>query len=95
MNMHNELAAVIGRAARHARQALGLTQEQVAEKLGMSLEFYSRIERGVVLPSVQTFVCLAEVLRVDGNTLLGLEPASVAAPAPVSDAVPGDPPERR
>lgn len=74
--MTNELATVIGRTARQARQALGLTQEEVAEKLGVSVEFCSRLERGVALPSLKTFVRLAEVLRVDRDTLLGLEPAN-------------------
>jgi hypothetical protein len=39
LNMNNELAITIGRAARQARHALGLTQEQVTEKLDLSLEF--------------------------------------------------------
>ena len=82
--MNNELAIVIGRAGRQARHALGLTQEQVAEKLGVSVEFCSRIERGVALPSLEMFVRLAAVLQVDGNTLLGFEPALM----PVSDASP-------
>ena len=93
--MDNELAVMIGRAARQARKALGLTPGQVAEKLGVSVEVYSRIERGVVLPSLRTFVSLAAVLRVDGNTLLGIEPANAAALPPVSGASPGDPFERR
>ena len=93
--MDNELAIVIGRTARQARHALGLTQEQVAEKLGVSVEFCSRIERGVALPSLKTFVQLAEVLRVDANTLLGLEPANAAAQTPISDALPSHPLERR
>ena len=61
----------------------------------MSVEFYARLERGIALPSLQTFVRLAEVLRVDGNTLLGLQPANTAALTPVSGASPGDPLERR
>jgi transcriptional regulator with XRE-family HTH domain len=93
-NMANEFAIVIGRTARQARQALGLTQEQVAEKLGVSVEFCSRIERGIALPSLKTFVQLAQVLRVDANTLLGLEPANAAAQTPVSGAV-GIAPGRR
>ena len=87
--MNNELAIVIGRVARQARLALGLTQEQLAEQLGLSVEFCSRIERGVGLPSIRTFVRLAEVLRVDANTLLGLEPANAATQTSIPDAAPG------
>ncbi len=87
--MHNELAITIGTAVRQARHALGLTQEQVAEKLGVSVEFCSRIERGVALPSLTTFVRLAAVLRVDGNTLFGLKSAdAVRAPTPIAGASP-------
>jgi transcriptional regulator with XRE-family HTH domain len=93
--METGLAIVIGRAARQARQALGLTHEQVAEKLGVSVEIYARMERGIVCPSLKTFVRLAQVLRVDGNTLLGFEPANAAALTPVSGASPGDPREHR
>ena len=93
--MANELAIVIGRTARQARQALGLTQEQVAEKLGVSVAFCSRIERGVALPSLKTFVQLAQVLRVDANTLLGLEPVNAAAQMPISGHLAGAPLERR
>jgi transcriptional regulator with XRE-family HTH domain len=95
LSMNNELAIAIGRAARQARQALGLTQEQIAEKLGVSVKFCSRIERGVALPSLGTFMRLVEVLRVDGNTLLGFGPANAAALTPVSGASPGDPREHR
>ena len=90
--MDDQLAAVIGGAARQAREALGLTQDQVAERLDVSVEFYSRIERGVTLPSLQTFVRLVEVLQADSNTLLGIEPAHAAALPPAS---PGEPLERR
>lgn len=93
--MEKELAIVIGKAARRARKALGLTQERVAEKLDVSIEFYSRVERGVALPSLKTFVRLTEVLRVDGNTLLGTEPTDAGAMSPVSSDVPGDPRERQ
>lgn len=81
----HELAIVIGRAMRQARHALGLTQEQVAEKLELSVEFCSRIERGVSLPSLKTFVRLAEVLQVDVNILLGFEPTPATPRQPISD----------
>lgn len=93
--MDNELAMVIGMAARRARKARGLTQERVAEELDVSIEFYSRVERGVALPSLKTFVRMTEVLQVDSNTLLATEPARAGALTALSDAVPSDPRERR
>ena len=66
------LAVTIGKSVRTARAALGLSQADVAEKLGLSLEFIGRIERGVALPSVPTLVSLATALGVSGDALLGL-----------------------
>ena len=93
--MSHELAIVIGRAMRQARHALGLTQEQVAEKLELSVEFCSRIERGTSLPSLKTFVRLAEALQVDANTLLGLEHSTAATRQSISDASSGHLRERK
>lgn len=93
--MDNELAIVIGRAARQARKARGLMQEHVAEELDVSIEFYSRVERGVALPSLKTFVRMTEVLQVDSNALLATEPMRAGAPTPLSGALPDEPRERR
>ena len=67
-----KLATTIGKSARAARAALGLSQADVAERLGLSLEFVGRIERGVALPSVPTLVSLVQVLGVSSDVLLGL-----------------------
>ena len=62
----------IGNAARKARVALGLTQEDAAEEIGVTVEFYSRIERGTSLPSLKTLVSMAMAFRVSTDKLLGL-----------------------
>lgn len=59
---HNALAASVGARIAQQRAAVGLTQEQVAEALRIGPEAISRIERGVVMPSVARLVELAEVL---------------------------------
>jgi transcriptional regulator with XRE-family HTH domain len=69
--MNKELAKSIGSAARQARTALELTQEDAAERLGVSVEFYARIERGNSLPSVPTLARIAAVLGVSADALLG------------------------
>ncbi|MGB6007774.1 helix-turn-helix domain-containing protein [Castellaniella sp.] len=46
------LAGLVGRAIAKRRVACELTQEQVAEHLKIGVEAVSRIERGVVLPTV-------------------------------------------
>jgi transcriptional regulator with XRE-family HTH domain len=67
------LRRVIGEAARAARKALGLTLEQVAEKVEITVEFYARIERGKSLPSLETLCRIAKALDVEVARLLGLE----------------------
>jgi transcriptional regulator with XRE-family HTH domain len=71
--MDDQLAKTIGAAARAARRARGLTQEDAADAADVSLEFYSRIERGKTLPSVPTLLRLATTLQVSADVLLGLD----------------------
>jgi transcriptional regulator with XRE-family HTH domain len=61
----------IGRAARLARRARKLTQEDVADRVGVSTQFYGRIERGNALPSVTTLRRMLEVLDLRADELLG------------------------
>ena len=69
--MNKDLAKSIGSAARQARGALELTQEDAAERIEVSVEFYARIERGNSLPSVPTLARIAGVLGVSADALLG------------------------
>jgi transcriptional regulator with XRE-family HTH domain len=55
------LATTVGVAIAQERSRAGLTQDQVAEALGIGPEAVSRIERGVVLPSLARLVDLAEL----------------------------------
>ncbi|CUI86738.1 MULTISPECIES: helix-turn-helix domain-containing protein [Achromobacter] len=55
------LAEGVGRAIAKRRGACGLTQEQVAERLGIGVEAVSRMERGVALPTVVRLGELAEI----------------------------------
>jgi transcriptional regulator with XRE-family HTH domain len=57
------LAATIGARIAQRRQSEGLTQEQVAQALGIGPEAVSRIERGVVMPTLARLVELAEALN--------------------------------
>ncbi|MCY1041641.1 helix-turn-helix transcriptional regulator [Corallococcus sp. bb12-1] len=72
--MNEELAITIGTAARAAREHLGLTQAEVAERIGLVHPVYSRLERGKMLPSVPSLYRLCRELRVSPETLMGLTP---------------------
>nr|WP_090546884.1 helix-turn-helix transcriptional regulator [Paraburkholderia caballeronis] len=65
-----QLAAVIGRAIAKHRVDSGFTQEQVAEQLGIGNEAVSRMERGLVMPTVARLVELAEIFGCDAADLL-------------------------
>ncbi len=77
--METKLAKIVGSAARDARKALSITQEDAAERIGISLEFYGRIERGGTLPSVPTLARMAEALRTSADSLLGSSPRAGVA----------------
>lgn len=60
----------IGTRIKEAREAKGLTQEQLAETVGLSSTHISVIERGVKAPKLETFVEIANALDVTSDSLL-------------------------
>lgn len=60
----------IGRRIRKIRKARGLSQEQLAEKIGISVTHMSHIETGNTKLSLPVFVDLATVLEVHTDDLL-------------------------
>ena len=67
--MQNELY-IVADAIKALREARGLTQEQLAEKIGVSIETISSIERGIKMPRLQNFVAIANQLGVSADELL-------------------------
>ena len=62
--MEQKLAKSIGALIKRVRKTRGLTQPQLAERIGKSYETISNIERGVKSPSVQTLSELGVALEV-------------------------------
>lgn len=60
----------VGSEIRKRRLALGLTQEQAAEKIDRALRFYSRIELGDVGMSVDTLLEICALLKISPDALL-------------------------
>ena len=72
--MRKELNISIGNRIRISRENAGLTQEELAERLNLSAQFISTIERGVAGASLATIISLCEVLNVSTEWLLrGIE----------------------
>ena len=63
----------IGKYISEKRKALGLTQKQLAEKIGMSDKSVSKWERGVCLPDVSVYLELCEILGIHINEFLAGE----------------------
>ena len=60
----------IGQYIAGKRKALGLTQKQLAEKLGVSDKSVSKWERGVCLPDVSLYTELCAALGIGINEFL-------------------------
>lgn len=60
----------LGRRIRQRRKSLGLTQEMLSIKSGVSLPFIGLIERGERKASMDTFVMLANALSLSTDVLL-------------------------
>jgi transcriptional regulator with XRE-family HTH domain len=60
----------LGRNIRQARCRLGLTQEQMAERLDMAPEVYGRMERGHIVPRLERFVAICRVLGESPDRLI-------------------------
>ena len=65
--MKNSTAGII---IREARLACGMTQKQLAEKMGISDKAVSKWERGTGLPDVSLLLTLADILNIDLRALL-------------------------
>ena len=53
-----------GKRVQSLRHIRGLTQEHLAERTGLSVEYISKVERGLASPSFRTIAGLSNVLDV-------------------------------
>lgn len=60
----------IGQKVRFYRKAAGLRQEALAEAAGISTNYLGMIERGEKIPSLETFLAIANALSVSSDLLL-------------------------
>lgn len=65
----DKLKTSFGKRIRSLRRVRDLTQEELAESVGCSTEYVSRIERGLVSPSFEILSALATALKVDVSAL--------------------------
>ncbi len=63
----------LGQRIASLRKARKLTQEQLAEAIGCSVEFISLVERGVNAPSVAGLAKFAKILKTEVKELFNFE----------------------
>lgn len=66
----DQFAKRIGRALAKQRLAKNLTQEQVAESIGVEQETISRFERGATIPPLLRLIDLSEFFNVPLDTFV-------------------------
>lgn len=75
----------IGKYIAEKRKQIGMTQLQLAEKLGMSNKSVSKWERGVCLPDVAVYTKLCDALGISLNEFLAGEDLSTIEIIPKSE----------
>lgn len=69
---------IIGSKIKEKRIALGLSQEQLGEKLGVSKVSICGYENGTRTPTMQNFIDIMEILGLTPDDLLGREVKVIA-----------------
>lgn len=64
----------IGERIKYLREAKGLTQKDVANKLGLESAAVSKYELNLREPNIETLKKLSEIFEVSTDFLLGLTP---------------------
>ncbi len=70
MRKNAKLPKVVGSKVRRFRRKMGLTQEDVAYKVGISRAYMGYIEQGRNIPSLEVLEKIARTLKVKTSELL-------------------------
>ena len=79
------LSVVVGKNMQACRKQMGITQNQLAQELGIEVETVSRYERGVLAPSFPQLEKICKVFNVaawalfsDGSVVPNVQDATIA-----------------
>ncbi|NCO12455.1 MAG: transcriptional regulator [Candidatus Pacebacteria bacterium CG_4_10_14_3_um_filter_34_15] len=70
MRKNAKLPKVLGKKVQRYRKKTGMSQEEVAHKVGISRAYMGYIEQGRNIPSLEVLQKVAKVLKVKLNELL-------------------------
>ena len=62
----------IGKKLRKARKVLKLRQIDVAKAVGINANFYAKVERDEVTPSLKVFAKIVKILKLEGSDILSI-----------------------
>ena len=60
----------VGKRLKNRRKELDMTQVEVAEKADISVNYYARVERGEVNPSLDIFKSILKALKTNSSRIL-------------------------
>lgn len=70
MGSKENITKIVGENVRRAREAIGVSQEELGDRAGIDRTYVSGVERGVRNPTVKVLARLAEALAVPPAVLL-------------------------
>ncbi len=71
--MNKDFYKLLGKNIKNRRKQLGYTQQELADKLGISLNFMGKIEVAFSKPSLDTLIKIAEELDTNISELCNFE----------------------
>lgn len=82
---------MVGESIRIARKAIGMTQKELAEKLGITASAITQIEKGLTKPDISRLSAIADILNMNVDEMLsGVKTTSVAKIPIIGEASCGD-----
>lgn len=72
-NMKNKVKEQIGERLKESRKAAGYTQAQIAEKMNMTQQQYSRFENGVFELNYEQIILLCKIYDISADFLFSLK----------------------
>lgn len=70
MRKYSRMPKSLGRKIQRRRKELGLSQEELGGKIGISRSYMGYIEQGRYAPSLEVFEKIAKALKVNSKELL-------------------------
>lgn len=68
--MRMQVTKRVGANLRRAREEVGISQEELADRAGLHRTYVSGVERGVRNPTVNVLEKIAKALKIKSSTLL-------------------------